>query len=152
MALSKPIFFLHHCKGFHIVISLDDIFVLVHSNLVDNRAHHFCVLYWFALDDINFSKSDICLTQTVEIVLCHSECMLACSLLSTFPFQLSLNWNSYVICNRPWLPCNFHFVMWLYLQVHHPLTGPFIFWVLVSHYQLVDPGLGLCEGPCSSFR
>ena len=41
--------------------------------------------------------------------------------------------------------------MWLLLQMPHPLTGPFIFRILVCSYQLVDPGLVLCIGlilPC----
>ena len=63
-ALTKPILFLCHCKGFHIVICLDDILVMVHSTWVGKRAHSFL---WFLSVylglHIKFSKSDLCLTQ-----------------------------------------------------------------------------------------
>ena len=36
-----------------------------------------------------------------------------CFLLFNFPFQLYINWNSYLICNRIQFPCNFYIVMWL---------------------------------------
>ena len=38
-ALTKPILFFCHCKGFHIVIYLGDILVLVHSEWAGRRAH-----------------------------------------------------------------------------------------------------------------
>ena len=78
-----------------------------------------------------------------------------CFLLYIFPFQLNINWNSYLICNRVQFPCNFHFLMWLLLQMPHPIIGHFVFRVLVCHYELVDPGLFPCVGlllPCRSFR
>ena len=80
-----------------------------------------------------------------------------CFLLSTspFPFQLCIIWNSYLICKRVQCLCNFDFLMWLLLQMPCPLIRPFIFRVLVCHYQLVDPCLVLCLGlilPCRSFR
>ena len=64
-ALTKPILFLCHCKGFCIVIYLGDIFVPVHSKWVGKRAHlYLCsLLVWLGLH-INFSKSDLHLTQT----------------------------------------------------------------------------------------
>ena len=64
-ALTKPILFLCHCKGFCIVIYLDDILVLVHSKWAGKRACSFLcsLLVWLGLH-INFSMSDLCLTQT----------------------------------------------------------------------------------------
>ena len=38
-------------------------------------------------------------------------------LLSTFPLQLCINWTGYLICNRTQFLCNFHFLMWLLLQM-----------------------------------
>ena len=78
-----------------------------------------------------------------------------CFLLSTFTFQLYINWNTYLICNRAWFPYNFHFPMSLLLQMSWPLIGPFIFRVLVCCYQLLDPCQVLCVGlilPCRDFR
>ena len=78
-----------------------------------------------------------------------------CFLLSPFPFQFYINWNSYLICNRVQFLCNFHFMMWLLLQMPCPLIGPFIFRVLVCPCQLMHPGLVLCVWlilPCKSFR
>ena len=64
-ALTKPIWFLCHCKGFHIVIYLDDILVLVHSKQAGKRAHSFlCSLLVHLGLHINFFKSDLHLTQT----------------------------------------------------------------------------------------
>ena len=80
---------------------------------------------------------------------------LTCFLLSNFPFQLCVNWNHYLICNRAQFLYNFHYLMLLLLQMPCPLIGPFIFRVLVCHYQLLYPGLVLCVGlilPCRSFR
>ena len=63
--LTKPISFLYHHKGYHIVIYLDDILVLVHSKWAGKRACSFlCSLLVFLGLPINFSKSDIFLTQT----------------------------------------------------------------------------------------
>ena len=65
MALTKPILFLSHHKGFHIVIYLDDILVLVSSKWAAKRAHLFlCSLLVCLGLHINFSKSDLCLSQT----------------------------------------------------------------------------------------
>ena len=64
-ALTKPILFLCHCKGFHIIIYLDDILVLVCSKWAGKRAHSFlCSLLVRLGLHINFSKSDLHLTQT----------------------------------------------------------------------------------------
>ena len=76
-------------------------------------------------------------------------------LLFTFPFQLYINWNGFVICNRAQFLCNFHYLMWLLLLMSCPLTGPFIFRDLVYHYWIVDPGQVLYVGlilPCRSSR
>ena len=63
-ALTKPILCLCHHKDFHIVIYMDDILVLVHSKQTGRRAHSFlCSLLVKLGLHINFSKSDLCLTQ-----------------------------------------------------------------------------------------
>ena len=65
MSLTKPILFLCHHKGFPTVINLDDILVLVCSKQAGKRAHLFlCSLLVHLGLHINFSKSDLCLTQT----------------------------------------------------------------------------------------
>ena len=62
---TKPILFLCQHKGFHIVIYLDNILVLVHSTWASKRAHSLlCSLLVRLGLHINFSKSDLCLTQT----------------------------------------------------------------------------------------
>ena len=43
-ALTKPILFLCHCKGFSIVINLDEILVLVLLSGLVRGLTHFCVL------------------------------------------------------------------------------------------------------------
>ena len=64
-SLTKPILFLCCHKGLHIVIYLDDILVLVCSKWVDKRTHLFLCSLLVCLDlPINFSKSDLHLTQT----------------------------------------------------------------------------------------
>ena len=64
-ALTKPILFLCHHKGFNIVIYLYDILVMVCSKWPDRRAHSFlCSLLVRLGLHINFSRSDLCLTQT----------------------------------------------------------------------------------------
>ena len=48
-SLMKPILFLSHCKGLHIVIYLDDILVLVHSKWAGKRVHLFLCSFWSVL-------------------------------------------------------------------------------------------------------
>ena len=63
-SLTKPILLLCHHKGLHIVIYLDDILVLVHSKWAGKWAHLFlCSLLVCLGLHINFSKSDLCLSQ-----------------------------------------------------------------------------------------
>ena len=63
--LFKPVLFLWHCKGFCIVIYLDDILVLVCSKWAGKRAYLFlCSLLVRLGLHINLSKSDLHLTQT----------------------------------------------------------------------------------------
>ena len=64
-ALTKPILFLCHHNGFCVVIYLGDIFDLVHSKWAGGRACSFlCSLLVRLVLLINFSKSDLHLTQT----------------------------------------------------------------------------------------
>ena len=64
-SLTKPILFLCHCKGLHIVIYLDDILVLIHLLQAGKRACLFlCSLLVCLGLHINFSKSDLHLSQT----------------------------------------------------------------------------------------
>ena len=64
-SLTKPILFLCHHKGLCIVIYLDDILVLVHSKQAGKRAHLFlCSMLVCPELHINFSKSDLCLSQS----------------------------------------------------------------------------------------
>ena len=70
-SLTKPILFLCHCKGLHIVIYLDDILVLVRSKWAGKRAHLFlCSLLVHLGLHINFSKSDLCLSQSLPFWGC----------------------------------------------------------------------------------
>ena len=65
ISLTKPVLFLCHHKGLLIVIYLDDILVLVCSKWVGQRACLFlCSLLVCLGLHINFSKSDLCLSQT----------------------------------------------------------------------------------------
>ena len=82
MPLTKPILFLCHCKGLHIVIYLDDILVLVHSKWVGKRAHSFlCSLLVCLGLHINFSKSDLHLSQTfIFLGLCWDTVCMSVSL------------------------------------------------------------------------
>ena len=74
--------FLCHHKGFHIIIYLDDILVLVHSKQAGKRAHSFfCSLLVRLGLHINFSKSHICLTQTFSFLgLCWDTVHMSVSL------------------------------------------------------------------------
>ena len=77
ITLRKPILFLCHYKGFHIVY-LDDILVLVHSKQAGKGAHLFlCSLLVRLCLHINVSESDLHLTQTFCVLgLCwDTGCM-----------------------------------------------------------------------------
>ena len=64
-SLMKPIFFLCHHKGLHIVIYLDDILVLVCSKWAGRRSCLFlCSLLVRPGLPIKFSKLDLCLSQS----------------------------------------------------------------------------------------
>ena len=64
-SLTKPILFLCHRKGLRIVIYLDDILVLVLSKRAGKRARLIlCSLLVRLGLHINFSKSDLCLSQS----------------------------------------------------------------------------------------
>ena len=81
-ALTKPILFLCHCKGFHIVIYLDDILVLVCSEWAGKRPCLFLLFLfgpsWFTYQ---FSKSDLCLSQTFYFLgLCWNTVHMSVSL------------------------------------------------------------------------
>ena len=66
ISLMKPILFLFHCKGLHIVIYLDDILVLVCSKQVGKRANLFlCSLLVHLGLHFNFSKCDLCPLQSL---------------------------------------------------------------------------------------
>ena len=63
MSLTKPIMFLSHHTGLHIVIYWDDILVLIGCKQVGKRARLFlCSLLVHLGFHINFSKSDLCLS------------------------------------------------------------------------------------------
>ena len=82
-SLMKPILFLCHCKGLHIVIYLDDILVLVPSKWAGKRACLFlCSLLVHLGLHINFSKSDLCLSQSFTFLgLCWDTVSMSVSLL-----------------------------------------------------------------------
>ena len=78
-SLTKPILFLCHHKGLRIAIYLDDILVLVCSKWAGKRACFFlCSLLVHLGLHINFSKSDLCLSQSFTFLgLCwDTVCML----------------------------------------------------------------------------
>ena len=81
-SLTKPILFLCHCKGLRIVIYLDDILVLVHSKQAGKRACLFlCSLLVHLSLHINFSKSDLCLSQSFTFLgLCWDTVCMSVSL------------------------------------------------------------------------
>ena len=81
-SLTKPILFLCHCKGLHIVFYLDDILVLIHSKWVGKRACLFlCSLLVHLGLHINFSKSDLQLSQSfIFLGLCWDTVHLSVSL------------------------------------------------------------------------
>ena len=87
-SLTKPILFLCHRKGLHIVIYLDDIMVHVHSKQAGKREHLFlCSLSVHLGLHINFSKSDLCLSQSCTFLgLCWDT---VCMLVSLPPDKLA---------------------------------------------------------------
>ena len=102
-SLMKPILFLCHCKGLCIVIYLDDILVLICSKQVGKRACLFlCSLLVHLGLHINFSKSDLCLSQTFTfLVLCWdtvhmSVCLPPDKLADIQQLALSLLWTQHV--------------------------------------------------------
>ena len=87
-SLMKPILFLCHCKGFCIVIYLDDILFLVCSKWAGKRACLFlCSLLVHLGLHINFSKSDLCHSQSFTFLgLCWDT---VCMLVSLPPDKLA---------------------------------------------------------------
>ena len=81
-SLTKPILFLCHRKGLRIVIYLDDILVLVRSKQAGKRAHLFlCSLLVRLGLHINFSKSNLCLSQSFTFLgLCWDTVHMSVSL------------------------------------------------------------------------
>ena len=88
ISLMKPILFLCHRKGLHIVIYLDDILVLVCSKWVGKRACLFlCSLLVCLGLHINFSKLDLLLSQSFTYLgLCWDT---VCMLVSLPPDKLA---------------------------------------------------------------
>ena len=102
-SLTKPILFLCHHKGLHIVIYLDDILVLIHSKWVGKRAHLFlCSLLVHLGLHINFSKSDLHLSQTFSFLglcwdtVCMSVSLPPDKLADIQQLALSLLWTPHV--------------------------------------------------------
>ena len=92
-AFTKHILFLCHCKGFHIVIYLDDILVLAHSRRAGKMAHSFlCSILVHLGIHINFSKSDLCLIQT----FCFFGVMLGYYPYVSIFASWSISWHSAV--------------------------------------------------------
>ena len=80
MSLTKPILFLCHHKGLHIVIYLDDILVLACSKWVMVYSFLCSLLVRLGLH-INFSKSDLCLSQSFTFLgLCWDTVYMLVSL------------------------------------------------------------------------
>ena len=81
-SLTKPILFLCCRKGLRIVIYLDDILVLVCSKQAGKRARLFlCSLLVRLGLHINFSKSDLCLSQSFTFLgLCWDTVHMSVSL------------------------------------------------------------------------
>ena len=106
-SLTKPILFLCHHKGLHIVIYLDDILVLICSKQVDKRAHLFlCSLLVCLGLHINFSKSDLHLSQTFTFLgLCWDTLGMSVSLppdklANIQQLALSLLWTPHVTVHK----------------------------------------------------
>ena len=102
-SLTKPILFLCHLKGLHIVIYLDEILVLVHSKHAGNRPCLFlCSLLVCLGLHINFSKSDLHLSQSFTFLgLCWDTVCMPVSLppdklADIQQLALSLLWTPHV--------------------------------------------------------
>ena len=107
MSLTKPILFLCYCKGLCIVIYLDDILVPVHSKQVGKRACLFlCSLLVHLGLHINFSKSDLCLSQTFTFLglcwdtVCMSVSLPPDKLADIQQLAFSLLWTTHVTVHR----------------------------------------------------
>ena len=103
-SLTKPILFLCHCKGLHIVIYLEYILVLVRSKQVGKRARLFLYSLLVRLGlHINFSKSDLCLSQSFTFLgLCWNTVCMSVSLpldklAETQQLALALLWTPHVM-------------------------------------------------------
>ena len=138
MSLNKPILFLCHHKGMHIVIYLDDILVLVCSKWAGKRAclFLFSLLVHLGLH-INFSKSDLCLSQTFTFLglcwgtVCMSVSLPPDKLVDIQQLALSLLWTTQVL-QLPiasLMPCQYdmlsvyHSPMQLFSHVHFSLSS-----------------------------
>ena len=106
-SLTKPILFLCHCKGLHIVTYLDDILVLVWSKRAGKRARLFLCSFLVRLGlHINFSKSDLCLSQSFTFLgLCwDTVCMLVSlppdKLAEIQQLALALLWTPHVTVHK----------------------------------------------------
>ena len=107
MLLTKPILFLCHCKGLHIVIYLEDILVLIHSKWAVKRACLFlCSLLVCLGIHISFSKPDLCLSQTLTFLgLCWDTVCMPVSLLpdklaDIQQLAFSLLWTPHVTVHK----------------------------------------------------
>ena len=126
-SLTKPILFLCHHKGLHIVIYLDDILVLICSKWTGKRAYLFlCSLYVCLGLHINFSKSDLCLSQSCTFLgLCWDTVSMSVSLppnklADIQQLALSLLWTLHVpICRVMSLLGKANFCTNGHSQLHH---------------------------------
>ena len=159
-SLTKPILFLCHCKGLHIVIYLDDILVLIHSKWVGKRACLFlCSLLVCLGLHINFSKSDLCLSQSFTFLglcwdtVCMSVSLPPDKLADIQQLALSLLWTPHVtVCKvmsflgkanfctngHSQLHCICHVIQSDMLSVYHSPTQLFscVHFALSSLHQL----------------
>ena len=106
-SLTKPILFLCHCKGLRIAIYLDDILVLVHSKWAGKRAHLFlCSLLVRLGLHINFSKLDLCLSQSFTFLglcwdtVCMSVSLPLDKLAEIQQLALALLWTPHVTVHK----------------------------------------------------
>ena len=117
-ALTKPILFLCQCKGFTIVIYLDNILILTHLNSQ----------LWHVI-------------HSYMLIAYHNQA----HIFSFEPFSFSAQHqvSGFLIYSRSQFLCNVQFTPCLLLQMPHPVIGPFIFRVLDCHYHLANPGEAL---------